>query len=156
MSEKKNLIKPGAGAEITARLNKLTPHTQRLWGRMTAHQMICHLNDSQRCAMGELPVTDRSNAFSRSVMKFVALWVPMKWPKGIPTVPEIDQAAGGGTRPLDFDNDRKTLLQLLDRFSAQRRDFHFATHAIFGEMTEEEWMRWSYLHCDHHLRQFGL
>jgi hypothetical protein len=28
-------------------------------------------------------------------------------------------------------------------------------HPIFGRMTEAEWMRWGYLHTDHHLRQFG-
>jgi hypothetical protein len=26
---------------------------------------------------------------------------------------------------------------------------------MFGPMTEKDWMRWGYLHADHHLRQFG-
>jgi len=26
---------------------------------------------------------------------------------------------------------------------------------MFPEMNEREWMRWGYLHADHHLRQFG-
>jgi hypothetical protein len=28
-------------------------------------------------------------------------------------------------------------------------------HPMFGAMTTLEWMRWGYLHTDHHLRQFG-
>jgi hypothetical protein len=28
-------------------------------------------------------------------------------------------------------------------------------HSIFGSMTNQDWMRWGYLHADHHLRQFG-
>jgi Protein of unknown function (DUF1569) len=28
-------------------------------------------------------------------------------------------------------------------------------HPIFGPMTAKDWMRWGYLHADHHLRQFG-
>jgi len=28
-------------------------------------------------------------------------------------------------------------------------------HPIFGWMSEASWMRWAYLHTDHHLRQFG-
>jgi len=28
-------------------------------------------------------------------------------------------------------------------------------HPIFGAMKPWDWMRWGYLHADHHLRQFG-
>jgi len=28
-------------------------------------------------------------------------------------------------------------------------------HPIFGGMSERAWLRWAYLHTDHHLRQFG-
>jgi hypothetical protein len=28
-------------------------------------------------------------------------------------------------------------------------------HPIFGPLSYPQWMRWGYLHCDHHLRQFG-
>ena len=28
-------------------------------------------------------------------------------------------------------------------------------HPIFGAMSVKDWMRWGYLHADHHLRQFG-
>jgi hypothetical protein len=45
---------------------------------------------------------------------------------------------------------------LLARFTAAERDFRWQRHPIFGVMTEQEWLRWGYLHMDHHLRQFGL
>ncbi len=32
--------------EILGRLRKLKPDSQRQWGKMSAHQMVCHLNDS--------------------------------------------------------------------------------------------------------------
>ena len=28
-------------------------------------------------------------------------------------------------------------------------------HPMFGPMSAADWMRWGYLHADHHLRQFG-
>jgi Protein of unknown function (DUF1569) len=43
---------------------------------------------------------------------------------------------------------------LMERF-AQPSAAERPAHPIFGRMTEEEWMRWGYLHVDHHLRQFG-
>lgn len=48
--------------------------------------------------------------------------------------------------------DRAEILAHLPR---AQKDFSFKPHPIFGEMTEAEWMRWGYLHCNHHLRQFG-
>jgi hypothetical protein len=35
------------------------------------------------------------------------------------------------------------------------RSFDFRPHPMFKEMSEKDWMRWGYLHTDHHLRQFG-
>jgi hypothetical protein len=28
-------------------------------------------------------------------------------------------------------------------------------HPLFGRMSDADWLRWAYLHADHHLRQFG-
>jgi hypothetical protein len=44
----------------------------------------------------------------------------------------------------------------MDRFLRVPRDFEFADHAIFGPLSEQEWMIWAYRHSDHHLRQFGV
>ena len=67
---------------------------------------------------------------------------------------------GGGFRkrwdaPGVLEGDVQELLRLLDRFTRQPRDFSWHPHPIFGAMTDAEWMRWGYLHTDHHLRQFG-
>ncbi len=69
-----------------------------------------------------------------------------------PTPPEINQQIGG-TPPADFAADRATLLAKLDQFT--RSSGPWSPHPIFGTMTTAEWMRWGYLHTDHHLRQFG-
>jgi hypothetical protein len=89
-------------------------------------------------------------------MKCVALYVPVRWPTGIPTTPELDQDVGG-TRPVDFDADVAELVKLLDQISTDRRR-HLAgsLHPIFGQMSESAWLRWAYLHADHHFRQFGV
>ncbi len=87
-------------------------------------------------------------------MRWAALWLPLKWPHGVPTVPECD-ARGGGSAPTDFDRDKRELLELLERFTRQARGSGLQLHPFFGVMTEKEWMRWGYLHVDHHLRQFG-
>lgn len=115
--------------------------------------MVCHLSDSFRGPMGEKTVTP-ALWFARGFVKWFALYVPLPWPKGVKTRPEMDQQIGG-TPPADFEADIRELRRLLDRFTRQPRDFEWHPHPIFGPMSEEDWERWGYLHMDHHLRQFG-
>lgn len=142
-------------AEIFERLQRLRPDSARRWGRMTAHQAICHLNDSFRCKFGERASTSADNLFTRTVMKWVALKLPLPWPHGVKTMPENDQEIGG-TPPAEFERDRRQLESLIERFCQPLPSTQLHPHPYFGRMTEGEWMRWGYLHCDHHLRQFGL
>jgi hypothetical protein len=46
------LLHPEARAEILQRIEALTPRSERGWGRMTPHQMVCHLSDACRAALG--------------------------------------------------------------------------------------------------------
>lgn len=140
--------------ELLQRLDNIAPQSQRQWGKMTPHQMICHLNDSFKLAMGDREISAQGNFFTRTLVRWAALHVPLQWPKGVKTMPEIDQQLGG-TKPLEFEKDMLELKELINRFVRQNRDFQWQAHAVFGEMSEAEWLRWGYLHVDHHLRQFG-
>jgi hypothetical protein len=139
--------------DILARLERLQPNAAAGWGTMTAPQMICHLSDSFRAALGEKQTSPSNNLFKGWVMKPAALWVPVAWPHGIATRPEIDQRIGG-TRPAEFEADMKQLRIRFDRFC--NWDGEYAPHAMFGQMTRRERTRHAYLHMDHHLRQFGV
>ena len=138
---------------LCRRVENLTPDTQALWGRMSAHQMLCHLNDSFLLAMAEKTASPATGFFQRTVIKWLALRWSRPWPQNIPTRPELDQVLLGTPR-TDFTADRARLFSLLHRFAQPAPPF--GVHPIFGEMTSWEWRRWGYLHADHHLRQFGL
>jgi len=121
---------------------------------MSAHQMVCHLSDSFRMVMGHKPVSAATGLLQRTLLKWIALYAPLPWPAGIRTRPEIDQELGG-TRPVDFAADVAQLQALLELFAAQTRSFEWQPHPTFGRMSDPAWLRWGYLHMDHHLRQFG-
>jgi hypothetical protein len=143
-------------ALILDRLCRLDPDSERRWGKMTPHQMICHLNDSFKSVIGERDlIGDKSNLLTRSVVRWIALYAPLKWPHGVKTMPENDQEQGG-TPPEDFKRDVAALKATVERVTRSQRDFQWRRHPLFAEMFERDWMRWGYLHMDHHLRQFGL
>jgi hypothetical protein len=150
----KTLANPEDEQEIVERLLQIGPATEGKWGKMMAAEMICHLSDSFRVIIGEREAEPNSNWFKRSVYKWVALRLPVRWPHGIKAVPECDPELDG-THPADFESDVNELLRLLERFTTEPWDFDWQAHPIFGEMSDEEWLRWGYLHMDHHLRQFG-
>ena len=138
---------------IPARVSALTSSDARLWGKMSPHQMVCHLCDSYKIALGEKSVSMATGFLQRTLIKFLALRAPMEWPHGTPTRPEVEQGVGG-TAPVEFERDRAELLSIIDRFCGSAIDPKIQ-HPFFGPMTRQEWMRWGYMHADHHLRQFG-
>lgn len=149
----KSLANNADVAELQQRISRLRADTPRQWGRMSPHQMVCHLNDSFMIATGERVASPATGFRERTIIKWLALYLPVPWPKGIPTRPEVDQF-GCGTAPSDFDRDRAFLSSIIDRVINERIDGN--SHPIFGPMSRGLWLRWGYLHTDHHLRQFGL
>jgi hypothetical protein len=150
----KSLENPEDKREIVNRLGALGTESRRRWGRMTVAEMLCHVSDAFSVGLGEKQARDRSSWAWRSLVKWIALWGPVEWPHGVPTVPECD-AKLGGTPPVEFELDRRRVLDALDRFTQSNRGHALEAHPIFGKLSEKEWMRWGYLHADHHLRQFG-
>jgi Protein of unknown function (DUF1569) len=140
--------------EILRRLRTISATSQRRWGTMIVAEMISHLNDALRVCMGDKPAASISNGFTRSVLKWAALWFPTHWPHGVRTFPELDPRLQG-TPPKDIADDLSDLRALLARFTTHPEIVTLHLHPVFGPMAEKEWMRWGYLHIDHHLRQFG-
>jgi hypothetical protein len=149
---RKTLSNPAGQQEILSRLGRLSPQDKGLWGRMTVQAAVCHLQDSYLVPLGERPAAQVPTRMPRGLFKRLALNAPMQWPKGTQTLPEVEQGKGG-TPPGDFATDLTLLLATFTRFCAGLPS-PCVPHPIFGSMTREDWMRWGYLHADHHLRQF--
>jgi hypothetical protein len=149
----KTLLDVRVRKELVERLGKLRPDAQPSWGRMSAHQMVCHLSDSMRAALGEKYISRSTSLFKRVILKRLALWAPIPWPHGFKTRPEMDQQQGG-TPPVEFSSDLEEFRTLLGRFCMLESEF--APHAMFGQMSKTERLRYAYLHIDHHLRQFKV
>jgi uncharacterized protein DUF1569 len=148
----KTLVHLAHRQEVLNRLTNVRPESQRHWGSMSAHEMICHLSDSFRAALGEKELSTATSLFKRTLFKWAALWIPLHWPRGIKTRPEMDQHQGG-TPPEEFASDLEALRTLFAHFCAWQGEF--APHPILGPLSRAERMRHAYLHMDHHLRQFG-
>lgn len=146
------LADPKALASCCDRIARMKPDLTAKWGRMTAHQTVCHLNDSFRVGTGRKFASADTNRFTKTIIKWIALRSPMPWPHGVATRPEVEQGKGG-TPPTDWERDRAELLESVAAFAQEQA---FSAHPIFGKMSRGDWLVWGFRHVDHHLRQFGL
>jgi hypothetical protein len=147
----KNLASVEAMAEIRGRVRDIRVDDHPRWGKMTAKRMLRHLVCSYEMALGERTAEPMKGA-PPVLVKWVALRSGLRWPKNVQTVPELKRAIAENSEV-----ELGVLVRaVIESMEAVARGTHFApTHPMFGPMTTEDWMRWGYLHADHHLRQFG-
>jgi hypothetical protein len=118
---------------------------------MSVMQMMRHLSCSYDVALGEREVGAMEGP-PQWLLKFAALRSGLRWPKNTDTTPELIRALEEETSA--------TLPELIDETvekmeSVARGVGLRESHPMFGRMSAKDWMRWGYLHADHHLRQFG-
>ncbi len=148
----KSVTDPGAVEQLAQRLQRVQPDTPRKWGSLTPGEMLCHLGDATASVLGRAASAGVQN---RPFLKWIALRAPLSWPRGLKTPPSVDPHLDG-TKPGDFEADRRRAIDGLRAFAAASPAELTASHGAFGRMTPEDWHRWAYRHTDHHLRQFGL
>jgi hypothetical protein len=148
----KTLAKTVDREETRQRLTALTSDDKAQWGVMSAGQMVCHVRGAFLTAMAEDAVVYAKGPLPPKLLKFVALRSPVKWPEGVPTLPSL-MIGAPAMQTGAFAADHASLLEAFDRFCAFPN--HARDHAFFHAMNHGDWMRWGYLHTDHHLRQFG-
>lgn len=139
---------------IYTRLDKLTPNTAGKWGRMNVSQMLAHMNDAVRIALGMKPAIDKSNFYTSKVMFPVAVYVLPFWPKGEKTAPELEQG-NQGSPARDFYTELEFLKAMLDVFN-EREEEKLKPHPMFGKLSKKQWRDLLIKHLNHHLKQFGV
>jgi hypothetical protein len=145
----KSLASAEVLTETRARLLKVEPRDRALWGRMTAMQMMRHVGCAYEVALGER-AAPRVKTRAPKVVKWVALRSGLTWPKNIKTTPELERV---NEEPDGvWEELVEAAVVKMEALATRARE---CDHPIFGPMTAKDWLRWGYLHADHHLRQFG-
>ena len=135
--------------EINDRLTRVAWDRPAAWGKFTAPRMICHLADSLKMAMGDLPVASKHLPIRYPPLKQFIIYVA-PFPKGAPTAPELLARA-----PREFSSDIADVQALLARAGSARTTDTWPEHPAFGKLSKRAWGVLIYRHMDHHLKQFG-
>jgi hypothetical protein len=147
----KHLFEATAVEEVKKRMAQLTPESERLWGKMSAAQMLAHCSAAFGMAEGKVtpPRILMGRIFGSLAKKSVIV-------NGEPIRRNaMTEQSCLVTDDRDFVTERQQLLESIDRFAAGGPGICTKhPHFFFGPLTPVEWSVLMYQHLDHHLRQF--
>ena len=147
-----NIFSQSASSEMLKRLDKLTPTSKPIWGKMEAAQMLAHLNVAydKTYNPGKAP-----GAIGKMMLKlFVKNAVVSNKPysKNGRTAPEF--VIDG---PCDFEKEKARLIENIKKTEQKGIAYFEGKENIsFGKLTSNEWSNMFAKHMDHHFQQFGV
>ena len=148
----KSLFNTYDNREVIDRINKLTPGTKQLWGKMSVAQMLAHAQAPLKVAYGELKLKRGLLGMLFGGFAKKSLLKPEPFKKHLPTAPDFIVRNN-----REFDEEKTNLIMLVEIFEKNGpAGLTKESHPFFGKLTIEEWDRLQLKHLDHHLRQFGV
>jgi Protein of unknown function (DUF1569) len=140
-----------AREEFCRRVDRLTPTASAQWGKFNPTEMLAHLNDAMRMALGELPVKSKNLPLRYPPLKQLIVYA-LPFPKGAPTAPELVARCSAA----EFIEEQAAFRAIAERLAAKSPREAWPEHPAFGRLTHQAWGVLSFRHTDHHLRQFGV
>lgn len=148
----KNIFNDADKNEILQRVEKLTPQTQPLWGKMNVAQMLAHCANAAKLPTADIKTKRVSfplNILGKIFKPKILGDMPMG--KNSPTAKEIKVVD-----ERDFQTEKANFINALKKLAEGEHSVKEDMHPFFGKMTPKEWGRINYKHADHHLSQFGV
>jgi len=145
-----SLFDPDARAALVARLQRLTPDTQPTWGRLSARQMVAHVNDALRMGTGELATAPVGGPLRYPPLKQLIIYL-LPFPRSTPTAPELL-----ARQPGEWAAEQADFAALIGVIGTREGATAWPDHPAFGRMSARDWGVLGWRHVDHHWRQFTI
>src|ERR1044071_4480524 len=141
--EIKDMFHPAIKQDIIDRINKLTPETKQLWGKMNVSQMLSHVQLPINCAYGTHKI--KGSLLLRIVGPLFksVLYNDKPYKQSLPTDPSyivVDAKS--------FETEKQKLLELVNKFSPDA--VVLLNHPVWGKLTKDQWSKATWKHLDHH------
>jgi Protein of unknown function (DUF1569) len=148
-----NIFSKEVSENMVQRINKLTPSTNGLWGKMSVAQMLAHC-----CVTYEMVYEDKHpkpNGFVKFILKLMVKNT---------VVNEEPYKKNGRTAPAFiitdekvFETEKNRLIGFIQKTQQLgENSFDGKESHSFGNLSKTEWNNMFYKHLNHHLSQFGV
>jgi hypothetical protein len=148
----KSIYSPETLKELVSRIDKLSPDSTALWGKMNISQMMAHCVEPLKVSSGK--INEPRLFIGRILAPFLkkAYYNDNPWPKNSPTAPSYIM-----NDARDFEKEKANLKAIITEFSEggeEKCTRH--PNPFYGKLTPEQQGLGQYKHIDHHLQQFGV
>lgn len=148
----KNIFVENDLRELIERVDRLTPETMQLWGKMSVSQMLEHCTVSLKLALNEFKPEINEEYLKVGKLYKDRILKEDVFSRELPTSKEFIMKDEG-----NFENNKNTLIQYFNKYSKASQGIELkGIHPFLGELTMNEWARLIWIHTNHHLIQFGV
>jgi hypothetical protein len=140
---------------LVARIGRIAPDAVPKWGVLRRNTLVEHLIWVIGFSMGrnsQMPFL--GNWFTVRIVGPLFLRGLLPIPKNLPIPKKLRKAGVTMREPGDLDTLRRLLEEYLNLVQAD--ELRHAPHPLLGDIGIDGWDRLHVLHCEHHLRQFGV
>lgn len=148
---RKNLLENAVVEEIVTRVNKLTLETKPKWGTMNTTEMLAHCNLINQKMLESQPPFKKTTPV-QFISKYLFLYLIPRFPHNL-KIPEANVTKGKVAQEK-FEAEKARFISLMQMFPKQKS--RPVSHPAFGIMNDEAIGKLTWMHMDHHLRQFGV
>ena len=149
----KNIFETKETEAVIHRINKLSPTTRPLWGKMSADQMLAHCNVTYEMAFEDKH--PKPNGLTKIMLKLFVKKIVVgdkPYKKNSRTAPQFLIA-----NARNFVEEKARLTDHLKKAQSLGENYFDGKEShSFGSLTKKEWNAMFYKHLDHHLAQFGV
>ena len=148
-----NIFTQEISNQLISRINKLSPESKPLFGKMNVAQMLAHCNITYEMAFENKH--KKPGAFAKFMLKmFVKKMVTN----------EVPYKPNGRTAPQfliaderNFELEKGRLIDYIEKTTEHGETFFEQKESHgFGKLTSTEWNNMFYKHLNHHLGQFAV
>jgi hypothetical protein len=149
-----NIFHKDIAEGIIARINHLTPETQRKWGTMDVSQMLAH------CCVTYEYIYEPDKFPKPGFMLGLVLKTVVK--KAVTNEKSYKHNLRTGPdfivkEEKNFEYEKKRLIDFINRVQQEgETKFDGKISHSFGKLDKKAWNNMFYKHLDHHLTQFGV
>ena len=142
---------------LITRIDRITPESRQLWGKMNAAQMLAHCSKPydtlyDAAYQAKYPPHTGVMRFLLKLLVKPTVVGPKPYKRDTRTAPSYVV-----TEERDLRTERNKLVGYLNTVqTAGRSTYEGKMSYSFGPLTADEWNVLFYKHLDHHLRQFGV
>lgn len=139
--------------ELISRINKLTPGTQPLWGKMSVSQMLAHCNVTYEMMYeNKHPKPSFIKRFFINMFARATVIGDKPYKRNLPTAPQFIISDS-----RDFETEKHRLITYIRQtYQLGAQHFEGKESNSFGKLTAAQWNNMMAKHLEHHLQQFGV